>query len=120
MDLSWIINHLGEERDRYFDAVIPPIVQSAIFAHPDIATWGRAATDGNFVGGSDAVTYAIDVQGRRLPLTVSAELLYQATSRAFVSDLSQDSGDLVQRFAGYYDRADKSPMLVSSVQVTVR
>lgn len=37
-DLSWIINHLGEERDRYFDAVIPPIVQSAIFAHPDIAT----------------------------------------------------------------------------------
>jgi cystathionine beta-lyase/cystathionine gamma-synthase len=38
MDLSWIINHLGEERDRYFDAVIPPIVQSAIFAHPDIAT----------------------------------------------------------------------------------
>lgn len=38
MDLSWIINHLGEERERYFDAVIPPIVQSAIFAHPDIAT----------------------------------------------------------------------------------
>lgn len=88
--------------------------------HADIATWGRAATDGNFVGGSDAVTYAIDVQGRSLPLAVSAELLYQATSWAFVSDLRQDSGDLVQRFAGYYDRADRSPMLVSSVQVTVR
>lgn len=89
-------------------------------ANADIATWGRAATDGNFAGGSDAVTYSINVQGRRLPLTVSTELLYQATSRAFVSDLRRDPGDLVQRFAGYYDRADKSPMLVSSVQVSVR
>lgn len=45
MDLSWIINHLGEERDRYFDAVIPPIVQSAIFAHPDIATMRTRLAD---------------------------------------------------------------------------
>ncbi|MBK7042492.1 MAG: aminotransferase class V-fold PLP-dependent enzyme [Rhodanobacteraceae bacterium] len=45
MDLSWIINHLGEERDRYFDAVIPPIVQSAIFAHPDIATMRARLAD---------------------------------------------------------------------------
>ena len=37
MDLSFILNQLGEERDRYFDAVIPPIVQSAIFAHPNVA-----------------------------------------------------------------------------------
>ena len=44
-DLSWIINHLGEERDRYFDAVIPPIVQSAIFAHPDIATMRARLAD---------------------------------------------------------------------------
>lgn len=45
MDLSWIINHLGEDRDRYFDAVIPPIVQSAIFAHPDIATMRARLAD---------------------------------------------------------------------------
>jgi cystathionine beta-lyase/cystathionine gamma-synthase len=45
MDLSWIINHLGEERERYFDAVIPPIVQSAIFAHPDIATMRARLAD---------------------------------------------------------------------------
>jgi cystathionine beta-lyase/cystathionine gamma-synthase len=45
MDLSWIINHLGEERGRYFDAVIPPIVQSAIFAHPDIATMRARLAD---------------------------------------------------------------------------
>ena len=44
-DLSYIINHLGEERDRYFDAVIPPIVQSAIFAYPDVATMRRRLVD---------------------------------------------------------------------------
>ncbi|MGE3106421.1 MAG: PLP-dependent aspartate aminotransferase family protein [Lysobacterales bacterium] len=38
MDISYILNQLGEERGRYFDAVIPPIVQSAIFAHPDVAS----------------------------------------------------------------------------------
>ncbi len=44
-DLSYILNHLGEERERYFDAVIPPIVQSAIFAHPDVATMRRRLKD---------------------------------------------------------------------------
>ncbi len=44
-DLSFIINHLGEDRGRYFDAVVPPIVQSAIFAHPDIATMRARLAD---------------------------------------------------------------------------
>ena len=38
MDLSWILNHLGEDRERYFGAVAPPIVQSSIFAFPTVAT----------------------------------------------------------------------------------
>ena len=37
MDLSYILNHLGEERERYFGAVAPPIVQSGIFAFPTVA-----------------------------------------------------------------------------------
>ncbi len=37
MDLSWILNHLGEDRERYFGAVAPPIVQSSIFAFPTVA-----------------------------------------------------------------------------------
>jgi cystathionine beta-lyase/cystathionine gamma-synthase len=32
MDLSYIINELGEERDEYFRAVAPPIVQASNFA----------------------------------------------------------------------------------------
>jgi cystathionine beta-lyase/cystathionine gamma-synthase len=36
MDLSYIINQLGEDRERYFGAVAPPIVQSSIFAFPSV------------------------------------------------------------------------------------
>lgn len=36
MDLDYILNHLGEERDRYHGAVAPPIVQSSIFAFPSV------------------------------------------------------------------------------------
>lgn len=31
MDLSYILNHLGEDRDEYFNAVSPPIIQTSNF-----------------------------------------------------------------------------------------
>lgn len=37
MDLSYIINHLGEERENYFHAVSPPIMQASNFAYPTVA-----------------------------------------------------------------------------------
>lgn len=36
MDLSYILNHLGEEREGYHGAVAPPLVQSSIFAFPTV------------------------------------------------------------------------------------
>src|SRR5690606_34720482 len=36
-DLSYILNHLGEERAEYHGAVAPPLVQSSIFAFPTVA-----------------------------------------------------------------------------------
>ena len=36
MDLSYILNHLGEEREKYHGAVVPPITQSSIFAFPSV------------------------------------------------------------------------------------
>lgn len=37
MDLSYIINELGEEREQYFNAVAPPIIQSSNFASRTVA-----------------------------------------------------------------------------------
>ncbi len=36
-DLSHILTHLGEERERGYDAVVPPIVQSGNFCYPTVA-----------------------------------------------------------------------------------
>ncbi len=36
MDVSYIINHLGEERENYFNAISPPIIQSSNFAFENI------------------------------------------------------------------------------------
>ena len=36
-DLSHILTHLGEDRERGFDAVVPPIVQSGNFTYPSVA-----------------------------------------------------------------------------------
>src|SRR6478672_6666611 len=44
-DLSYILNHLGEDRDTYRGAVSPPIFQSSIFAFPDVAAMREAFRD---------------------------------------------------------------------------
>jgi cystathionine beta-lyase/cystathionine gamma-synthase len=44
-DLSWILNHLGEGRERYSGAVSPPIVQSSIFAFPTVAAMREGFRD---------------------------------------------------------------------------
>ena len=36
-DLSFILTHLGEEREHGYDAVVPPIVQSGNFTYPTVA-----------------------------------------------------------------------------------
>ncbi len=37
MDISYILNELGEEREQYFNAVAPPIIQSSNFACKTVA-----------------------------------------------------------------------------------
>ncbi len=43
--LSEILNHLGEERAHYFQAVAPPVIQSSNFAFPTIAAFRNAMQD---------------------------------------------------------------------------
>jgi cystathionine beta-lyase/cystathionine gamma-synthase len=44
-DLSYILNHLGEEREQYFNAVSPPIIQSSNFACPTVDDLRQALKD---------------------------------------------------------------------------
>ncbi|MEW6467748.1 MAG: aminotransferase class I/II-fold pyridoxal phosphate-dependent enzyme [Bacteroidota bacterium] len=38
MDISFILNHLGEERSDYYGAVAPPLFQTSNFCFPDVKT----------------------------------------------------------------------------------
>ncbi|MFN0035426.1 MAG: trans-sulfuration enzyme family protein [Saprospiraceae bacterium] len=43
--LSEILTHLGEERENYFQAISPPVIQSSNFAFPDLSAFRKAFSD---------------------------------------------------------------------------
>jgi cystathionine beta-lyase/cystathionine gamma-synthase len=45
MDLSYILNELGEDRDQYFQAIAPPIMQTSNFAFKTVAGLRKAFED---------------------------------------------------------------------------
>ncbi len=45
MDLSYIINELGEERENYFNEIAPPIIQTSNFAFNSVADLRKAFED---------------------------------------------------------------------------
>ncbi len=45
MNLSHILNHLGEEREKYYNAVSPPVIQSSNFIFDTVADLRRMITD---------------------------------------------------------------------------
>ena len=45
MNISEILNHLGEDREQYFNAISPPVIQSSNFAFPDLHQFRAAFAD---------------------------------------------------------------------------
>src|SRR5687767_13714190 len=45
MDLSYILNELGEERENYFNAISPPLPQTSNFAFKTVADLSKAFED---------------------------------------------------------------------------
>jgi cystathionine beta-lyase/cystathionine gamma-synthase len=74
MDLSYIFNELGEERDTYFNAVSPPIVQSSNFAFSKVADMRKAFEDE--MGGylySRGLNPTVDILRKKLAALDGAE-----------------------------------------------
>ncbi len=44
-DISYIINHLGEEREKYFNAVTPPVFQTSNFAFRNVEELKKSIAD---------------------------------------------------------------------------
>ena len=45
MDMNYILNELGEERENYFHAVAPPIIRSSNFAFENVAHFRECIQD---------------------------------------------------------------------------
>lgn len=90
-------------------------------ASEKIAIYGKAAYDSNFTAGSDRIEYRIDTGGKSGPYTIEVELLYQTISFRFVQDLlTNDDQELVDTFGSLYEKADKSPIVISSATQTIQ
>ena len=82
----------------------------------DIAVYGEAADDRNFVGGSDELTYQLDVKGATGPFTVNAELLYEPLSYQFVQDLLAEDTVEVNKFDTLYRDADRTALVAATIE----
>ncbi len=79
------------------------ILPRGYIEHPDTHAYGKAATDGNFIGGSDQVTYRIPglKPGK---YKVNARLMFQALGKPFMEDIFRDKTPAVERMKLFYDQ----------------
>lgn len=74
MELSYILNELGEERENYFNAIAPPIVQTSNFSFRTVADFRQALADEY-----DAILYSrgnnptVDILRKKLAALDGAE-----------------------------------------------
>ena len=88
-------------------------------ASSDVAPAGDAAVDSNFMGGSDDVLYRINRAGRNGPFQITARLLHQTVSHAFVADLLTDApaAPEIAAFATLYNAASKTPGVITQLDL---
>src|SRR5215211_399975 len=74
MDLSYIFNELGEEREQYFNAISPPIAQTSNFAFRKVADLGKAFDDemGSYLY-SRGLNPTVDILRKKLAALDGAE-----------------------------------------------
>ncbi|MBN2195876.1 MAG: hypothetical protein JW751_23870, partial [Polyangiaceae bacterium] len=71
-------------------------------APADVAVYGEAATDPDFVGGADELRYRIALADAAGPLELTAELLYQPIGYRWAENLRRVAAPEPARFGRYY------------------
>ena len=83
MDLSYILNELGEERENYFNAISPPIIQSSNFAFKKAEDLSKAFEDEmSCYLYSRGLNSTADILRKKLAAMDSAEYLIKDLDRA--------------------------------------
>lgn len=112
MDISQIINEWGEERDQYFNAVSPPIIQTSNFAFRKVEDLHRAFEDE--MGGylySRGLNPTVDILRKKLAALDGAEdclIFNNGAAAIFAAVLANvKSGDHIVSVAKPYTWAQK-------------
>jgi len=112
MDLSYIINELGEERQNYFNAVSPPIIQTSNFVFKKVDDLSTALDDEmNGYLYSRGLNPTVDILRKKLAALDGAEeclVFNSGASGIFASILANvKSGDHVVSVKGPYTWAQR-------------
>ncbi|NBC66105.1 MAG: hypothetical protein GVY07_10690, partial [Bacteroidetes bacterium] len=89
-------------------------------ADEDIATYGSADQDDNFIGGGDQVRYRVNIEGSDGPLQVIAELYYQPIAYRWAQNLDSYEASETDRFVGYYNSmSEHSSVVLTNTKLTI-
>jgi len=112
MDISYIINELGEERENYFNAVAPPIIQTSNFTFKKVADLSKAFEDE--MGGylySRGLNPTVDILRKKLAALDGAEdcLVFNNGAAAIFAGIFANvkSGDHIVSVAKPYTWAQR-------------
>jgi hypothetical protein len=83
---------------------------------PDIAPYGAAVDDADFLSGGDSLGLSIDLGEAAGPFEVTVELLYQSIGYRWADNLRQYEAAEVARFIEYYEAVPNLPVVVASAQ----
>jgi hypothetical protein len=87
----------------------------------DIAVYGAAEDDADFVGGSDMVTYSVSLGSGAAPHTVVAELWYQPIGYRWAMNLAEYDTAESDQFLGFFNEvAPASGTMLASTEVVLR
>ena len=85
----------------------------------DIAAYGQALEDEDFIGGGDRIQYIVDVTDADGPYTVTVELLYQTIAFRWAQNLDAYEAGEITRFLRYYDAISNTPVTIANATVEV-
>jgi cystathionine beta-lyase/cystathionine gamma-synthase len=112
MDISYIVNELAEDREHYFNAIAPPIMQASNFAFKTVDALGKAFEDE--MGGylySRGLNPTVDILRKKLAALDGAEdcLVFNSGAAAIFAGVLANvkSGDHIVSVKNPYSWAQK-------------
>jgi hypothetical protein len=88
-------------------------------AYQDIAVYGGAAADEDFLGGGDRLRYIVDLTDAQAPFTVGVELLYQSIGSRWAENLRRYDATEIVSFLRSYEAVPNDPVVIAAATTTV-